>query len=188
MLMQRCDELDDVVEMTRDESEKERISPEQHQDLKDAVFGDRFGDILFSDVSYFVLGSYDGEERDRLLLVRDNLRSRDGAYAFLMSEMPEAWDYWTTKFVIFANRVDYVVGVFEHNRGGHEWEAGQLDRAEYRPKTHVLKREYDSKEQEREHFDAMFAHYLVKMDEQLGQVYRWTDEDELREQVEAIPE
>lgn len=186
--MRDRDEFADIVEETVEESERERISPEQHQDLKDAVFGEKFGDMLFADVSYFVLGSYGNEEKERLLLVRDELRARDGAYAFLMSEMPEAWEYWTTKFVIFANRADYVVGVFEHNRGGHEWEAGQLDRPEYRPKTYVLKREYDSKEQERVHFDAMFAHYLAKMDEQLGQVYHWTDEAELMERLEDVPQ
>lgn len=180
-------EFDDIVEKTVAESEKERLSPEQHQDLKDAVFGETFREMLFADVSYFVLGSYGDEEKERLLLVRDELRARDGAYAFLMNEMPEAWEYWTTKFVIFANRADYVVGVFEHNRGGHEWEAGQLDRAEYRPKTHLLKREYDSEERERAHFDAMFAHYLAKMDEQLGQVYHWTDEAELIECLEDVP-
>lgn len=180
-------ELDYIVEETKEESEKERISPEQHQDLKDAVFGEEFGEVLFADVSYFVLGSYGTEEKERLWFVRDELGARDGAYAFLMDEMPDAWESWTTKFVIFANRVDYVVGVFEHNRGGHEWEAGQLDRAEYRPKTHVLKRKYDSEESEREHFDAMFADYLSKMDEQLGQVYYWRDETELIECLAKVP-
>lgn len=185
--MSMNDELDEVVEETGEESGKERISPEQHQDLKDAVFGEAFGEVVFSDVSYFVLGSYGTEERERLLLVRDELRSRSRTYAFLMNEMPDAWEYWTTKFVIFANRADYVVGVFEHDRGGHEWEAGQLDRAEYRPKTYVLKREYDTERREREHFDAMFAHYLAKMDEQLGHVYRWRNEDELPERVDDLP-
>lgn len=185
--MPDSDEFDDVVEATIAESEKERISPEQYQDLKDAVFGEKFADVVFSDVSYFVLGSYGTAERERLSLVRDELRARDGAYAFLMTEMPEAWGYWTTKFVIFAKRADYVVGVFEHDRGGHEWEAGQLDRAEYRPKTHVLKRQYETKQQEREQFDAMFAHYLAKLDEQLEQVYRWTDETELIESLENVP-
>lgn len=185
--MQRSSEFDDIVEETGEASEKGRISPEQHQKLKDAVFDEKFGEVLFSDTSYFVLGSYDDDEKERLVLVRDELRERDGAFAFLMSEMPEAWEYWTTKFVIFANRADYVVGVFEHNRGGHEWEAGQLDRVEYRPKTYILKREYGSEERERAHFDAMFAHYLSKMDQQLGHVYHWTSEDELTARLEGVP-
>lgn len=185
--MRRSDELDDITEATRRESEKGRISPEQHQDLKDAVFGEKFKELVFADASYFVLGSYGEAEKERLLLVKDELQTREGAYAFLMNEMPEAWEYWTTKFVIFANRADYVVGVFEHNRGGHEWEAGQLDRPDYRPKTHILKRQYDSQDREREHFDAMFSHYLTKMDDQLGQVYCWTDESELKERLEEIP-
>jgi hypothetical protein len=185
--MPTSDELDDVVEKTSQNSEKERLSPEQYQDLKDAVFGEQFSELVLSDASYFVLGSYGSDEKKRLLLVRDELRERAGSYAFLMSEMPDAWEYWTTKFAIFADRADYVVGVFEHNRGGHEWEAGHLDHPEYRSKTHVLKRQYDTEEREREQFDAMFAHYLTKLDEQLGRVYRWSTEDELLARLEDVP-
>jgi hypothetical protein len=185
--MHRDDELDEIVEKTVEHSAKDRLAPEQHQKLKDAVFGPEFRDVLFAEVSYFVIGSYGSDEKERLQRVRDSLQERDGGYAFLMSEMPEAWDYWTTKFVIFVERADYVVGVFEHNRGGHEWEAGRLDKPEYRPKTYVLKREYETEERERANFDAMFAHYLAKMDERLGQLHRWRTEDELLDCLESIP-
>lgn len=185
--MQNRDELGEVVEETMAHSEKESLSAEQYQDLKDAVFGAAFKEFAFADVSYFVLGSYADEEKQRLLLVRTELRKRDDAYAFLMNEMPEAWEYWTTKFQIFANRADYLVGVFEHNRGGHEWEAGRLDNKNYRAKTHILKREYDSKKQEHSNFDGMLADYLCKMDEQLSQLYRWRTENELVACLEKIP-
>lgn len=180
-------EFDEVVEETRRYSEKEQISPEDHQRLKDAVFGDSFREVVFADVTYFVLGSYDNDEKQRLLLVRNELRRRDGAHAFLMDDMPEAWEYWTTKFRIFANRADYLVGVFEHNRGGHEWEAGRLDDERYRSKTYILKREYETKRQERLHFDGMIADYFRKLDEQLGQLYRWTSEEDLLDALERVP-
>lgn len=181
------DELDEIVEKTRRYSGKDRISPDEHQRLKDAVFGERFREIVFADVTYFVLGSYADDEKRLLLLVRDELRRRRDAYAFLMDEMPEAWDYWTTKFRIFADRADYLVGVFEHNRGGHEWEAGRLDDEQYRPKTHVLKREYSTQAQERSHFDGMIADYFRKLDDQFGQLHRWTTEDELLDRLERVP-
>lgn len=163
------------------------ISPQQYRRLKDAVFGEAFEDLVFSDRRYFVIGSYDDGEKRRLLLVRDRLDARgDGVYAFLMDDVPEAWEFWTTKFKVLASRADHVVGVFEHSHGGHEWEAGYVAHERFRRKSHVLKRAYSTEEREREAFDGMFAHFLERMAE-LGRVYLWTDEDELLEQVARIP-
>lgn len=151
------------------------------------MFGDAFEHLVVSDRSYFVLGSYDDSEKHRLLVVRDLLAGRaPGTYAFLMDDFPDAWEYWTTKFKILASRADYVVGVFEHSHGGHAWESGYIDHERFRQKSHVLKREYETEEAEREAFDAMFAHSLAVMDE-LGRVYRWSDDAELREQVGRVP-
>lgn len=180
-------DIDDLLEATAADSGRDSVTPEQHRRLKAAVFGEAFGALAASDVSYFVIGSYGEEEKRRLLLVRDGLRSRgDGTFAFLMDEFPEAWEFWTTKFKILATRADVIVGVFEHSHGGHEWEAGYVDHDRFRAKSHVLKREYESEAQEREAFDAMFAHFLAVLDE-LGRLYPWATEDELRERVVEIP-
>lgn len=185
--MTREHALQQVIEETADYSGKRAVTPEQHQRLKRAVFGDAFDDLVASDRSYFVIGSYDEGEKRRLLLVRDALAGRGpGTHAFLMDDVPEAWEFWTTKFKILASRADYVVGVFEHSRGGHAWEAGYVDHERFRRKSHVLKREYETEEAEREAFDAMFAHFLAALDER-GRVYPWSDDDELREQVAEIP-
>lgn len=187
--------LDSVVAETAEYAGREAVSPEQYRDLKAAVFGDTFTVLVFSEPSYFVLGSYDDRERypldgngerHRVELVRDRLRSRDAAYAFLMDDVPEAWEYWTAKFDILASRADFIVGVFEHSHGGHAWESGYVDHEEHRRNSHVLKREYESDDVEREAFDGMFAHFLGAMAER-GRLYQWSDETELLEQVENVP-
>lgn len=185
--MTRDRDLQRVIEETAAYAGKRAVTPEQHQQLKRAVFGDAFDDLAASGRSYFVLGSYDDGEKRRLILVRDALAGRGpDTHAFLMDDFPEAWEYWTTKFKILASRADYVVGVFEHSRGGHAWESGYIDHERFRQKSHVLKREYETEAAEREAFDAMFAHFLAVMDG-FGRVYRWSDDAELREQVGRIP-
>lgn len=185
--MEPGEELAAVVEDTATHSEKDELTPEQYQRLKDAVFGETFRKIVFSDRSYFVLGSYGEAEKRRVDLVKSHLNDRPGSYAFLMTEVPDAWEFWTTKFKILADRADYVVGVFEHTHGGHEWEAGYLDQPVYRRTLYVLKREYETEAEEREAFDGMFAHFVTLLDDQFGNVYRWRNDDELREQLENVP-
>lgn len=175
-----------VVSETADYVGTEAVTPEQYRDLKRAVFGAEFSALAFSERSYFVIGSYREDEKRRLRTVRDELRTRENAYAFLMDDFPEAWEYWTAKFKILASRADHIVGVFEHSHGGHVWEVGYIDHEEHRRKSHVLKREYESRVDEREAFDAMFAHFLEVMAD-LGRVYPWTDEAELLEQSANVP-
>lgn len=179
--------LDEVLEETTEHSAVEAVSPEQHQRLKDAVFGATFAEVVASDRAYFVLGSYGDAEKERVALVRDLLDARDGACAFLMEDVPEAWEYWTTKFKVLAARADHVVCVAEHSDGGHVWESGNLDRDDRRERLHVLKREYVTTEREREAYDAMFADQLRVLDERFGQVYPWADVEELRERVAELP-
>ncbi|WP_435156654.1 hypothetical protein [Haladaptatus sp. DFWS20] len=171
-------ELGSIVDETKRYSAKDTLSRDQYRRITRALDNDleRF---LLSNRTFFVLGSYGNRERERLTAVKNRL-NRDG-YAFLMDDMPEAWEFWTTKFKVLANRADYIVGVYEHADGGHEWEAGYLDHEEYREKMHVLKREYvDLDDPTEEPFDGMFAHF-VQLLNRLGRVGFWdgrTDADD----------
>lgn len=185
--MSEGDEFERVQRATREHSAKETFTPEEHQRLKDAVFSDHFQRIVAADASYFVLGNYDGGPReDRLTLVRDSLDSRDGAFAFLMEDVPEGWTYWTTKFKILASRADFIVPVLEDSHGSHHWEAGHIDGPKYRPKVYVLKRAYESEAEEREHFDALIAHFVEILDRD-NRVFHWQTETELRQRVDELP-
>jgi hypothetical protein len=84
--------------------------------------------------SYFVLGSYGEEERPRLESVRDQLANEaapasgdDDVDAFLMDEILDISEFFTSKFKLLVSYADHIVGVYEHSQGGHAWEAGYID-------------------------------------------------------------
>jgi hypothetical protein len=176
-----------VFEQTRTLSEKETLTPEEYQGIKRAVFGEVFQGIVRADRTYFVLGRYDGGEKEaRLEAVKARLGDRDGAFAYLMKDVPEAWEFWPTKFRILADRADYIVPVLEDTAGSHEWEFGVVSGPEYRPKVHVLKREYPTEAEEYEHFDALPAQFVDVLDRD-GRVRRWETPAELEAAITELP-
>ncbi|GAB3679629.1 hypothetical protein GCM10028857_01270 [Salinarchaeum chitinilyticum] len=180
-------DLASVFEETRELSAKETLTPEEYQAIKRAVFGDVFRGILQADVTYFVLGRYDdGPKERRLEAVKAQLNDRDGAFAYLMKDVPEAWEFWPTKFRILADRADAIVPVLEDTAGSHEWEFGVVSGPDYRPKVHVCKREYPTEAAEHEQFDALPAQFVDVL-ERDGRVVRWETEDELAAAVERLP-
>jgi len=176
-----------VFEQTRALSEKETLTPEEYQAIKHAVFGDVFQGIVQAERSYFVLGRYDGGETEaRLDAVKAHLNDRDGAFAYLMKDVPEAWEFWPTKFRILAERADVIVPVLEDTDGSHEWEFGVVSGPAYRSKVHVLKREYPTEAAEHEHFDALPAQFVDVLDRD-GRVHRWSTESDLLAGIDALP-
>ncbi|WP_227378898.1 hypothetical protein [Haladaptatus halobius] len=163
-------ELGSVVDETKRYSAKDALSREQYRKINRALDSD-LETFLLSGRSFFVLGSYGESERDRLTAVKNRL-NQDG-HAFIMGDVPEAWEFWTTKFKVLANRADYIVGVYEHADGGHEWEAGYLDHEEYREKIRVLKRNYvDLDDPTAEPFHGMFSHFIQLLN-RLDRVFFW---------------
>lgn len=168
-----------VAAETKQFSDKNEFTPAEYERLKDVVHED-LRPIAYSERSFFIIGSYGDDELVQLRAVQERLQQE--GEAFLMRDITDAWEFWTTQFKVLANRATYIVGVFEHTHGGHEWEAGYLDHYEYRHKTQVLKRQYDDEAMERENFDGMFAHYIRFLD-RLGRVYYWSDPDDLLDPV-----
>jgi len=169
---------------------EDELSPEAIERLMDAALTDGLlRDFGYSDVAYLVIGNFDEPQKTRLRSVRDTLTDRGASqFAFLLDEIGEqVWENFVVKFKIFADRVDFVVGVFEDNEGGHELEIAELDRERYQQKTRVFKQEYLTVEAERDAYDAMLAHLFEIMDNR-GQLYRWESEEELLELVaEHVP-
>lgn len=162
MLRDLEDRYPDDIEF--DNERWERLKTELNSDL---------GEVIYN-TSFFVLGSYKDQEATRLRSVCDALEPH--GYPYLMEEIEELWEFWTTKFKILVSRSDYVVGVYEHSDGGHVWEAGYIDQRKYRERTHVLKRIYATEDVEHDRFDAMFAHYLESM-KRIDQFYPWGLDD-----------
>ena len=126
---------------------------------------------LTNTTSYFVLGSYGKDERPRLEAVRDHLATEatasdtdDDVDAFLMDEILDITEFFTSKFKLLISYADHIIGVYEHSHGGHAWEAGYIDQPSYRERTRAFYRTYESDEDQYEAYDGMFAHYLLSME------------------------
>lgn len=187
------DELDALIEKTKQYSGKDSLSPDEYYRIKQLLNDpEQLNRISTSSVSYLILGNYDDDgdfsKKDRLRLVRLALNERDpGSYAFLMEEIDEAWgNEFITKFRILADRVDYIVGVFEDDAGGHANESGIVVTEPYRSRTFVLKREYETKEAERAAYNAMQANIFTILD-RTGGLALWTDRFELVEEARNLP-
>lgn len=165
----------------------EPLTPQELERLKRTLYEERtvFEDVLESGCSYLLIGSYgterrSGAELDRLERVEFVLDNRhDGHHAFLLRDVPALADNFVLTFYVLCLRVDFVVGVFEHNEGGHEFEAG-LVAPTNDCDLWALKREYDTGAEERDAFDAMLAHYFELL-ESKGRLLRWRTEGELLE-------
>ncbi|WP_226041672.1 hypothetical protein [Natrinema sp. DC36] len=182
------DRLQQLIEDTLTYSERgeAELKIEDYRSLRRALHTDVL-DIIAADRSFFVLGSYNDEEKRRLGKTVEQLYN-DG-HAFLLDDTLEVWENWTTHFKIYADRATHIIGVFEHADGGHEWEAGYLDHREYRRKTYILKRRYPSTVPTDEPFDGMMAHYMLLVDRR-GQLVEWDGDEnasaaELERSLEA---
>lgn len=139
--------------------------------------------------SYFVLGSYGGEERPRLEAVRDQLTSdatlasADDVEAFLMDEILDISEFFTSKFKLLVSYADHIVGVYGHSKGGHAWEAGYIDQPAYRERTRASYRIYKTDEAQYAAYDGMFAHYLLSM-ERVDRAWTWKTTEDLLDAIQ----
>ena len=166
----------------------ETLTPERLEAIQTAMHEDlgRFIDTT----SYFVLGSYGEDERPRLEAVRDQIIDEGDAAngqsdvdAFLMDEIHDITEFFTSKFKLLISYADHIVGVYEHSQGGHAWEAGYIDQPLYRERTRAFYRVYKSEEKQYAAYDAMFAHYLLSM-ERVDRVHPWESTADLLDAVQ----
>jgi hypothetical protein len=167
----------------------ERLTPDRLEAIQTSMHED-LGRFI-NTTSYFVLGSYGDEERPRLESVRDRIVSEVASAegdsdvdAYLMDEIHDISEFFTSKFKLLVSYADHIVGVYEHSEGGHSWEAGYIDQPEFRQRTQAFYRIYDTKEEQYEAYDGMFAHYLLSM-ERVDRAHRWATSDELLDAVET---
>lgn len=178
------------------DAEQLRLTPGQHEDLKDRLHGsDRFDEIKRADRRYLVVGrggdTGPGNRRQRVCAQLDERR---GATAVRLEDFGFTGDeleLWAPAFDLLSAMASHVVGVLEDFDGGHVWELGYL----YHHQRHVrdilwlLKRVYDSEDEMRERYDnGMAASHLAALEEAAGdRVITWNGTEELPEAVEQIP-
>ena len=185
--MKNDDATRTVIDKLGDQS-GERITPERVEAIQTAIHED-LGRFI-NNTSYFVLGSYGEEEQPRLEAVRNQLasdaaasNSHDGVSAFLMDDITDVSEFFTSKFKLLVSYADHIVGVYEHSLGGHASEAGYIDQPAYRDRTRAFYRTYATEEEQYAAYDGMFAHYLLSM-ERVDRAYTWTIPEELHHCVE----
>jgi hypothetical protein len=131
--------------------------------------------IATADTSIFIVGAYgeDDGTLDRLEAAKSHLDDNINGEVYFLTDVIEAWKYWSTKFKIVASYSTHIVGVYEHSDGGHVWEAGYLDHQPYRDRTYILKRDYDRPPKD-EPFDPMFGHFMQSVEDTSEErYYEW---------------
>lgn len=177
------DELTDGISLT----------PEENEQIKDLVHGPQFQRIKGYDRRYLVVGAGDGDDAaTRRQFVYDLLDGRDDppATATQLEDFGltgEDIRLWVRVFDILCGICTHISAVIEDFDGGYVWELGLLFAPEYREKTWVLKRAYESEEREREHYDNGMAASYVELLLTGERAQEWTDREELERAVSTIP-
>ncbi|WP_435365594.1 aminopeptidase [Haloarchaeobius sp. DYHT-AS-18] len=172
-----------------------RLTPQQHERLKNGLHGQQFKTLKRSDTRYLVVGR-GGEDGpgERRLQVCAILGDRSGATAFRLEDFGftgEDIDLWVPAFDILSEMATHIVGVLEDFDGGHVWELGFLYHYQttIRDILWLLKRVYGSKDEMREHYDnGMAASHLAALEEAAGErVLTWESVEDLPDAVGEIP-
>ncbi|PSP38821.1 hypothetical protein BRC71_04955 [Halobacteriales archaeon QH_7_65_31] len=168
-----------------------RLTPSEHQRIKDLVTGREMQRIKQHDRRYLIAGA-GGETgaATRRELVYEELADRDDAVSMQLEEFgltPEAIELWIRVFDILCGRATHIVGVIEDFDGGYVWELGLLFAPSYRRKTWILKRAYTDEATERARFDNGMAASHVELLLTGNRCCEWTSELELRDCIGTIP-
>lgn len=168
-----------------------RLSPAEHQRIKDVVNGEEMQRVKGHDRRYLVAGA-GGQTgaATRRELVYELLDARPEAVSMQLEEFgltPEEIELWIRVFDILCGRATHIVGVIEDFDGGYVWELGLLFAPSYRQKTWILKRRYTDEQIERDRFDNGMAASHVKLLLTGDRCCEWGTEDELRDCVGDIP-
>ncbi|GAA0241368.1 hypothetical protein ACFFQF_29770 [Haladaptatus pallidirubidus] len=175
------------------EIESIKLSPSEHQRIKDLVNGERMNRIKGHTRRYLIAGA-GGETgaatRRRTVYDILNARTNPSSIAMRLEDFgltPEEIRLWTRVFDILCGRATHIVGVLEDFDGGYVWELGLLFAPSYRKKVWILKRQYANEKTEREKYDNGMAASHVKLFLTGNRCHEWIDADELQDVVDKIP-
>ncbi|WP_348611640.1 hypothetical protein [Halobaculum rarum] len=169
------------------------LTPTEHQRIKDLLNGDRLNRIKRFDRRYLVVGAGgDSAAAERRMIVYDLLDERGDppAIATRLEEFgltPDDIRLWGRVFDILCGEATHIVAVIEDFDGGYVWELGLLFAPEYRQKVWVLKRAYESEEEERRRYENGMAASHIKLLLTGEQSVEWWDVEDLRAMTTRIP-
>ncbi|XVH32389.1 hypothetical protein ACNS7O_04180 [Haloferacaceae archaeon DSL9] len=174
-----------------EEIDEIRLTPSEHQRIKDLVNGEEMRRLKGHDRRYLIVGAGGATgAATRRMMVYDLLDERDGAVATRLEDFgltPDDIALWTRAFDILCGRATHIVGVLEDFDGGYVWELGLLFAPSYRQKVWVVKRRYADDEIERDRFDNGMAASHVTLLLTGERCLEWRDESDLRDAVDTLP-
>lgn len=170
-----------------------RLTPSEHQRIKDLVHGELLDEIKRYERRYLVVGA--GGETDterRRMLVYDMLNDRTDppAVAMRLEDLELTSDeitLWTRVFDILCGMSTQIVTGIEDFDGGYVWELGLLFAPSYRDKTWVLKRTYPDPETERSRYANGMAASHIAVLLTGDRAFEWNNTTELQNKVTEIP-
>lgn len=183
---------DDASGNTPDSGDDLRLTPQQHEALKRALYG-RQKLTTFSgfDRRYLVNGAGgDGSSAANRTAVYEKLDQRSNAMSVRLEDFgldSEDIELWVPAFDVLCGRATHIVAVVEDFDGGYVWELGTMERPSYKEKSWVFRREYASEETHRAHYDNGMGESQLQGWERRGRCFRWMDRDELLSLVERVP-
>lgn len=167
---------DGLLQRVRQYHHKETLPPEEYEALTHLVTEVVNPGIY--DKQVFIIGSYDDDEKARLMGLRHAINTVENAdyRAFLMEDLPSGL-HPIVSFQLIADYSDHIVGVCEHDRGGFQLELGVIIAlTRYFDRSHLLKRKYPNG-QDREHFNWMLQVGVFEMFEYAGRLLEWRPEN-----------
>ncbi|WP_225935364.1 hypothetical protein [Halobaculum magnesiiphilum] len=169
------------------------LTPTEHQRIKDLLNGERLNRIKRFDRRYLVVGAGgDTAAAERRMIVYDLLDERTDppAIATRLEDFgltPEDIRLWGRVFDILCGEATHIVGVLEDFDGGYVWELGLLFAPEYRQKVWILKRAYESEQEERRRYENGMAASHVELLLTGEQSVEWVDVEDLKAATNKIP-
>ena len=172
--------------------EEVRLTPEEHEVIKHVLYGtERLTTFSSFDRRYLVNGAGgDGGAAANRRAVYEQLGRRSNAESMRLEDFGLDGDdieLWVPVFDILCGRATHIVAVIEDFDGGYRWELGTMERPEYKEKSWVLRRLYDSEAEHRAQYDDGMAESQLRGWEARDRCFRWVDREELLTLVERIP-
>ena len=169
------------------------LSPNEHQRIKEIVFGPAFRELDEFDRIYLVCGAggtTGAATRRRTVYQLLDARDDPPAVATQLEDFGLTRDeieLWVHLFDHLCAFCTHVVAVIEDFSGGYVWELGLLFAPSYREKVWVLKRRYPDEEIERERYANGMGASHVRVLLSGERAFEWIDATELRTVLERIP-
>ncbi|MDS0280368.1 hypothetical protein NDI85_21515 [Halomicroarcula sp. S1AR25-4] len=151
------------------------------------AMGSELANPVKYDAQFFVLGSYNPNEKPKLEYLKTEANSWPGVNcrAYLMEDLADDL-HPMVQFRVIADYSDSIIAICEHDQGGFQLELGMLlALSEYQDRFHLLKRSY-SDTVEREKYNWMLDAGAFDLFDYQDRLHEWRDSAEFKAEVDTL--